>query len=78
MLALVALMPMTAAAAEYQRDEVIAPEPAEEVDPPLRDAIQERRRRVRQILGKRLETAPTFWRDSDIDLRMRFYSTILS
>lgn len=72
-LVLFALLSMTARAAEYQRDEAIAPESAEEVDSPMRDAIPEKRKRRRQMLGKRLETAPAFWRDSKIDLGMRFY-----
>ena len=71
-LVLIALLSITARAAEYQRDEVIAPESADEVDSPLRDAIGEKRKRPRQMLGKRLETAPAFWRDSKIDLGMRF------
>ena len=72
-LALFALWSITARAAEYQRDEAIAPESAEKVDSPLRDGIRERRKRRRQILDKWLETAPAFWRDSKIDLGMRFY-----
>jgi len=49
-LVLFALLSMTARAAEYQRDEAIAPESAEEVDSPMRDAIPEKRKRRRQML----------------------------
>lgn len=72
-LVLSALLSPTAWAAEYQRDEEIAPESAEEVGSPLRDAIQQGRKRRQQAIHRWLENKPAFWRDSTVDLKMRFY-----
>ena len=73
LLAIAGFVPIAIHAAEYQRDEEIAPESAEDLHSPMRDSIRNRPAPLRRILGKRLENAPPFWRDAEGRLRFRLY-----
>ena len=72
LLAIAGLVPTTSLAAEYHRDEEIAPESAEDVYAPMHDTIR-RPAPLRRIFAPRLESASPFWRDLGGRLRFRLY-----
>ena len=73
LLAVSGIIPSAIYAAEYHRDEDIAPESAEDVHSPMRDSTRSGPAPLRRILGKRLENASPFWRDTEARLRFRLY-----